>query len=313
MQPPSGPYESQTERMWILKPGAAIPWAQGESINERAMRGPMVAEARDPSRLRIAVLGSGAALGTGMPWQATWAAQFAQKLEQRGQPAECLVAACEGATVRMSMERWRRDLSTLQPDVVFLCHAGTDELTAAALGISDDQRLSDPQRFQAQPGRFDAVRSSARVVQYADWLLDIQNGSYWSWRLQVLDEERLRAAQQTFDVKGVRRVLWSEFLEQTRALGQEIKASGTKLILFPIPGEALLRGRSPVAQGYLTVIEKLAPEAKFTAFSPKKAFQDSGKPVDELYRDGQLSAEGHRILAEFLDTTLGARAGELRR
>jgi hypothetical protein len=68
-----------------------------------------------------------------------------------------------------------------------------------------------------------------------------------------------------------------------------------------------------VAQGYLTVLEKLAPEAQLTAFSPRKVLQDSGKPVDALYRDGQLSAEGHRILAEFLDTTLGARAAELRR
>jgi len=313
LRAPAGPYVLDPQRLWKLKAGEPLPWAPDERVNARCMRGPDVPDARSQTNLRFAVLGSDAALGAGVAWNETWPAMLAAALERSGHPTEVLVAACEGATVRMSLERWRRDVRELQPDLVFVCHAGTDELTAAALGISDEARLADPARFSIEPQRLDALRGALRMSQFADWILDIQSGAYWQWRQQSLDEQRLRAAQQTFDVKGTRRVLWSEFLEQTRILSGEIRLSGANLFLMPIPGEELLRGRSPVARGYLTVVEKLAAEEKLPALSPLSVLQSAKLPIETLVRSAALTPEGHRILAEHLASVLVPRAGELRR
>lgn len=313
LKAPSATYRLDAERLWVLQSGAALPWAPGEKVNARGMRGPEVADARDPARLRIAVLGSDSALGVGVAWSETWPARLAAALEQRGVPTELLVAASESATVRMSLERWRRDLRALQPDVVFICHAGTDELTAAQLGISDEARLADPASFAPQPHALEGLRSAVRICQFGDWLLDIRSGEYWHWRQRALEEQRLRAAQQTFDVKGTRRVLWTDFLAQTRLLKDEVRESGSNPFLFPIPGEALMSGRSPVAGGYLSVVDKLVAEQKVPAFSPLAILQASGKSPAELFRGSALSAEGHRILAEFLVEKIGPRALELRR
>lgn len=228
-------------------------------------------------------------------------------------PTELCVAAYEGATIRMSLELWRRDLAALQPDLLLLCHAGTDELTAAPLATADAERLANPALFQLQATWWEPLRNQVKLCTFGSWILDIQIGEYWDWQQRSLHEQRLRPTQDTFDVKGVRRVIWKEFYDGSRQLIDEARAAGTKVILFPIPGEALLRDRSPVGLGYYSLLEKLSSEAKVTLISARLALLAQAGGIDVSMKDQRLTVEGHRILAEALDAKLGPRAAELKR
>lgn len=312
-QLPSELYESNAERLWKPKASAPLPWASTELTNARGMRGPQLAEQRDPNKLRIAILGSADAMGVGVRWEDCWFTRFAQTLEARGMPTELCVAAYEGATIRMSMELWRRDVAALQPDLVLLCHSGTDELTAASLAATDSERLANPTQYQPQATWWEPLRNQVKLCTFSAWILDIQSGAYWDWQQRNLNEQRLRPAQDTFDVKGVRRVIWKEFYEVSRQLIDETRASGTKVILFPIPSEALLRDRSPVGLGYYSLLEKLSSEAQVTLISARLALLANPTGIDACFQRERLTVEGHRILAETLDAKLGPRAAELKR
>jgi hypothetical protein len=312
-KPPSDLYVADDERLWRLKAATPLPWASTELSNARGMRGPQIADARDPNKLRIAILGSADAMGVGVPWEEAWFTRFAQALQARGMPTELCVAAYEGATIRMSLELWRRDVAVLQPDLVLLCHAGTEELQAAPLAVTDTERLANPKLYQPQASWLEPVRNQVRLGTFAAWLLDIQSGEYWDWQQRSLNEQRLRPAQETFDVKGVRRVLWTEFYERTRQLTEDIRSSGAKVILFPIPGEPLLRDRSPVGQGYHSLLEKLSSDTKVALISARAALLAHPGGVNACLQGQRLNAEGHRVLAEALDSKLGPRAAELKR
>jgi hypothetical protein len=314
-------YQRDERQIWKPVPGAEVPWARGEHLDASGFRSEAVPRERRPGFVRIAILGSDEALGVGLPRAQTWPAYLRQSIEAQGRRAEVLCAAVEESTLRQGLERWRADLRPFRPDLVLCTYAGEMESRAANCGCSDAQRIADNCGLGFPDPRergslLPAALRQARVVQSCAWLADILDGRYWSWRTGQLQEQRLRPAQDGFDVGGVRRVPWKEYLGLTTELRDELAQDGAKLILFPIAGEKALRGKSAAVRGYQTMLLDIALKLKIARLSALELFDKAlagGARVEDFYTDGRLNEGGQRFLARELGKVLLPRLSELGR
>jgi len=315
-----GLYRRDEREIWKPVPGAELPWAPGEHLDESGFRGEPVPLARTPGVLRIAILGADEALGVGMPREKTWPRLLQRAIAARGRSAEILCAAVEGSTLRQGIERWRVEVLPYHPDLLLVTFAGEHESRAAPRGCSDAKRIADNGGLGFPDARLrvsylPAVLQSARVFECARWFGEVLSGEYWDWRGGELQEQRLRPVENDFASPGVRRVSVGEFNALVRTLRDELAAEHCRLMLFPIPGEAAVRGHSGVVRDYQTLLVNAAAREKIPKLSALERFEAAiagGAEATEFFSSGQLSERGHAFLAGELGRDLVPRLAELK-
>lgn len=316
-----GLYQRDAREIWKPVAGAELPWAKGERLNSAGFRGEDVPPGRRPGVLRIAVLGSGEALGVGLPRERCWPFLLRAAIEQHGLQAEILCAAVEDSTIAQGLERWRAEVRTYRPDLVLCTFAGEMESRAAPCGCTDAQRIADNcghgfPDYRERPQPLPEFVREARLVQSGLWLFDVLDGDYWSRRASELEAQRIARAPDVLETGGTRRVPLEDLPGLIGQLDQEVRREDARLILFPIVGERLLRGKSSAVGAYHARLIEIARELKISRFSAWELFKgqiDSGTRVEELFSEGQLSERGQRLLGHQLAKVLLPRLKELQR
>jgi hypothetical protein len=313
-------YRRDAREIWKTVPSAEVPWASGEQLDSAGFRNEEVPLARTPGVVRIAILGSDEALGVGLPRERTWPFLLRQALEERNGKVEILCAAVEGTTLRQGLERWRAEVQPFHPDLVLCTYAGEMESRAANCGCSDSQRIADNcgQGFpdiRERPAPLTGPLRSSRFVQCCDWIADVLDGDYWTWRAGELDAQRLRMAEERFEAAGTRRVPVQEFSALASELHDELAREHVKLILVPITGENAVRAPSSAVRDYQALLLESAKQNKIARLSVLELFDEAlltGARVEDFYGAGLLSEGGHRFLAREIGKVLVHRLSELK-
>ncbi|MBK7644569.1 MAG: hypothetical protein IPJ19_16245 [Planctomycetes bacterium] len=313
-------YERDEREIWKPVPGAEVPWAPGEHLDPSGFRSAPMSLEHTPGVVRIAVLGSGEALGVGLPREQCWSSRLQQVLADAGERVEVLCAAVEDTTLRQGIERWRAEVRPYRPDLVVCTFAGVMEARAANSGCSDDARIEGNcghgfpdyrQRARLLPAWTWRLRS----VQCCAWIADVLDGDYWTWRAGVLDQERLAPLEDRFDAAGTRRVSWKEFSALLPTLRDEVEHEGGKLLLFPITGERALAGLAPAVRDYHAVLLETAQRQKIAKLSGMEFVEAAvreGAQLEDFYAAGQLTAAGSDALARQIGGAIRPRLRDLR-
>ena len=312
-------YQRDAREIWKPVPGARVPWTDGERLDPWGFRGEPLAPERRSGVVRIAVLGSSEALGVGLPRERCWPFLLGAAIAEQGAQAEILCAAVEDSTLAQGLERWRAEVLAFRPDLVLCTYAGEMESRAAPCGCTDAQRIADNcghgfPDLRERPERVPPFAREARLVQSGLWLRDLLGGDYWRARASELEAQRLAARQEFPESRGPRRVSLEEFAALVGQLDEELTRAGAKLILFPIPGEKLLRGESPVVGAYQATLLARAHELQISRLSGWELFERelaAGARVEDLFSDGRLNEGGQRVLGREIAKVLVPRLKEL--
>jgi hypothetical protein len=314
-------YARDAREIWKPLPGAEVPWSKGEHLDASGFRSDPPRPERASGVPRIAILGSSEALGVGLAREHCWPALLHAELETHGLQTEILCAAVEDTTLAQGLERWRAEVRGFAPDLVLCTFAGEMESRAAPCGCSDAQRIADNcghgfPDYRERPAGIPPFAANTRLVQAGQWLVELLDGDYWSWRTRELEALRLAARQEIPEAGGTRRVPLADLQGLVGQLDQEVTRSGAKLILFPIVGEKFLRGKSPAVGAYQATLLEVAHELQISRLTAWELFERevaAGVRIEDLVRDGRLDEAAQRVLSRELARVLAPRLKELRR
>jgi hypothetical protein len=295
----TGLLHADADELWTLRPGAPIPGAAGERVNSRGYRGPELALAKTPGRLRVAVLGGDAAFGSCLPWEETFCAQLVLLLEQAGAPAEVLCAGVPKSSIRQRLEHYRRLVRPHRPDVLVHTFVGDIGYHQAPGGLSDDAKLN---LLRARPDVLDGAGGLC-LQQLAVWLRDVASGAYWRDRFAHLEELRLAGTQGALDWPGVRRVPLGDLAPIFDAMFTDSTADGGRTLVLSLPPIPEVREAAHFA--YVKAMEDWATGRGVAMVRGRSVYlaavQRGEIQVQELaLPQGHPSARAHALIARAL-------------
>ena len=248
--------------LWAPRPGALVRREAGERIGACGFRGPDPARPRDPSVLRIVLLGESSTFGLGVPWEQTCAPCLQAELSRRGLRAEVVNAGVIAHTVRQGLGRYVSAVRPLRPDVVVIAYGAQNE-HAPRKGPSDREKLELARRPQGEgPAAWLALSRHLRVLQLVNWVLLRRDAP----RLLAEREEELRQRGQDParigqpDWPGERRVPLDDFEAALRQLCAEVAADGARPVLCSLPRLPQTEERLPILPRYSEVVMRVAAE-----------------------------------------------------
>jgi hypothetical protein len=289
--------------LWSPRPGAEIPWTDGERINPDGFRGPQLSVERTPGVLRIAAIGGAATLGVGVRWEDTYCARLVQILREMGVRCEILCAGAEEHTVVQGLERWRQVVRVWQPQLVVCTFVGFVDCQQAPQGRVDELRIAE-MRAKPRTAGDGGVRDAVRLLHLASYLRDVVSGVYWEERDFAFTERRLAQTVGQGEWPGQRRVPHDEYVHAMESLLSEIQADRARVILLSIP-------RSPdlpemvAADVYQRAAGIVAQSAGSLLLDGRHALVRSvlyeEVPKEDMFQgDGALSDCSHLAIAQAL-------------
>lgn len=296
-------YRYDPHQIWAPRPGALLPWTNGERINPDGYRGPQLDVERKKGVLRIAFLGGATTLGVGVRYDDTYAALSTRLIGERAMQAECMDAGVEGFSVRQSLERYRDLVRPYRPHVVVLSITFRACYRQATESWTDDERIRAARDFAGDPSQFPDHWPRSRLLQFGHWLVDALDGRYWSERDFDFQQMRLAATSGELDWPGVRRVPIDDFYHSLSLLLQETRQDGAHLALISIPpgpGAYI----PPVNDVYQQVVADFAQREKLVLLDGRSAYLEALRddiPKEDLFQSDDHPSEcGHLQLAEAL-------------
>lgn len=305
MSEPDSLYAYHPRELWAPRPGAVLPWTNGERINPDGYRGPQLEVARTPKTLRIAVIGGAAALGKGVRYEDTFAALVGRYVSEQAMPTEVMNLGVENFSVRQCLERYRDLARPYRPHVVIASLRLEPSYREAPGAVSDDEKIRRA-RLAADEGRsgVDALGGGGlRICQGLNWVRDALSGSYWNERDFQFQLARLSDGSGSLDWPGVRRVHIDDFYHTVSLLYQETKQDGAHLVLLVIP-PAPGANVPPIRDVYFQTLQEFAQRENVILLDGRNTFVDSLREdivKEDLFQADQYPSEcGHALLAEAL-------------
>ena len=296
-------YRFDAHELWSPRPGALLPWTNGERINADGYRGPQLDVERKKGVLRIAHLGGAATFGVGVRYEDTYPALSTRLISERAMPAECLDAGVEGFTVRQCLERYRDLVRPYRPHVVVLSVGFAVCYRQATEGWTDDQRIRAAHEMERSPDQLSEDLPKLRVLQFGRWVADALDGRYWSERDFEFQQMRLAPASGDLDWPGARRVPIDDYYHSLSLLLQETRQDGAHLVLISIPPGPSVP-IPPVNDVYQQVVNNFADQEKLILLDGRNAYLEALRddiPKEDLFQADQYPSEcGHLQLAEAL-------------
>jgi len=309
-------HQRDRSSLWAPRPGAMVDHASGERIDALGFRGPAPAASRDPSVLRVVLLGESSTFGMNLPWDQTCAPQLAQRLAERGIRAEVVNAGVIGHTVCQGLGRYRSAVRGLHPDVVVIAYGAQNE-HAPAQGPGDREKLelaSDER--EGWRTTWLVLSRHLRVLQLCNWMLCRRAAP----ELKAWQDDQARQRSQDPaqigqpDWSGDRRVPLDAFEGTLRELCAEVRADGARPLLCSLPRTPETEARLPILPLYSAVIERLGRELdlpvvdlRAAVLASAAAGQDASSffiPTDTWH----VGARGQTLLAALLADTLAPPA-----
>ena len=299
----AGMYGFESHQLWSPRPGALIPWTNGERINPDGYRGPQINIERPKGSLRVAMLGSAAVLGVGVRWEDTFSSLTARFLTESTMPTEVLCAGVQDFTVRQSLERYRDLVRPYRPHIVVLSISEGLSILQAPSGLTDDQKIallstsSEAACIAARTGH------RLRLLDLASWMRDAIAGEHWEERELEFQRLRLEPTVGSLDWPGVRRVPIDDFYHSLSELLQETRQDGAHLILLSIP-RSPVRPEMQVLDVYARTVLEFCEREKVIHLDARNAYMQAMRediPKEDLFHDDLYpSACGHLQLATAL-------------
>lgn len=297
----SSMYRFDAHELWSPRPGALLPWTNGERINPDGYRGPQLDVERTKGTLRIAFLGGAATLGVGVRWEDTYPALTARFLSERTMPAECLDGGVEDFSVRQVLERYRDLVRPYRPHVVVVSVPQMMSCKQGVEGWTDDQRIRRARALELDPHAAGNQWPCSRLLQFAHWMKDTLDGRYWSERDWEFQQLRLAPTVGDLDWPGARRVPIDDYYQSLSWLLQETRQDGAHLVLLQIPSAPGVFV-PPVADVYQRTLEEFADREKLILLDGRNAYLAAVRddiPKEDLFQSDQYPSEcGHLQLAQ---------------
>jgi hypothetical protein len=310
-------YRFDPHLLWSPRPGARVPWTNGERINPDGYRGPQLNVERPKGSLRIAMLGSAAALGVGVRWEDTYSALTARFLGESTMPTEVLCAGVQDYTVRQSLERYRELVRPYRPHIVVLSISEGLSVLQAPSGLTDDQKIA--QLWTSSEAACIAARTckGLRVFDLVSWVHAAIAGDHWEERELEFQRERLEPTVGDLDWPGVRRVPIDDFYHSLSELLQETRQDGAHLILIAIP-RSPTRPEMPVLDVYARTVQEFCERENVPYLDARNLYiqaMHEDIPKEDLFHDDLYpSACGHlqiaTALTEVIARGISAKAGK---
>lgn len=297
-------YAFHPHQLWAPRPGALLPWTNGERFNPDGYRGPQLNVGRPPKTLRIAVIGGAAALGKGVRYEDTYAALLGRYVTERVMPTEVMNLGVENFSARQCLERYRDLARPYRPHVVILSLRLEPSYREAPGGLSDDEKIKRSRSLgeAGQPHELHGL-ASLRSWQGLEWVSDALDGSYWEDRDFGFHLDRLAHTMGSLDWPGARRVPIDDFYHSLSLLLQETRQDGAHLILLsipPAPGVDI----PPIRDAYQQSLAEFADREKLILLDGRSAFLEALR--EDIVKEDLFSADlfpsecGHAQLADAL-------------
>jgi len=269
--------------LWAPRPGAMVTHEAGERIGARGFRGPEPAHPRDPTALRVVLLGESSTFGMDLPWEQTCAPLLHAGLAERGVRAEVLNAGVIGHTARQGVGRYVSAVRRLRPDVVVIAYGARNEHTPCH-GPNDREKLELARRGPAgEPSLWLALSRHVRVLHLLNWVLLRRDAPLL---MRERDERRRQRAEDPAligqpDWPGDRRVPLDDFEAALSELCAEIEADGARPILCSLPRTTQSEELLPILPLYSEVIARVARERGLTLVDLRAAVFDAAATGDD--------------------------------
>jgi hypothetical protein len=300
-----GLYAFDPQTLWSPRPGALLPWTDGERINSDGYRGPQLEVERPKGTLRIATLGGAACFGVGVHWEETYSARLVSLVGERVMPTEVLDAGVGGYTAVQALWRYRDFVRAYRPHVVILS-VSDQSILQAPQGRTDLERMN---RMRLDPPGLNTGIAGLnwcddlRVAHLGRWIASVYWGSYWRERDAEFHDRRLDKTVGALDWPGVRRLPIDDFYYALAHLLQETRYDGAHLIFLSIPRSPNLPDQ-PVRDIYMKSLYDLAEREHVVVVDARSAYLRAVQediPKEELFIADQYPSDcGHLQIAQAL-------------
>jgi lysophospholipase L1-like esterase len=276
--------EPDPELGWRYRPGAEVALA---TVNERGLRGPVLAPARTPGRERLLFVGDSTCFGIWVELDDTFAARASRALAAaRGHAVEYEIAALPGYSSWHSRVLVRRLVGRQRPDHVVL-YVGAHNDHGSARYYRDAE-------IPARLARRDAAWHRLRTLLLVENAVD-EAWRHWGRKL-VPAEQALRVPPDAFAAN------LRDMLRRTR------EAGAAPLVVSP-PWSARQLADHPAIPRYREALRAVAREEGAALLDLQPLFA-AGDETELYQRDRvHFSAAGHALAARAIAERLAA--GEL--
>ncbi len=306
MEEGSGLHLTDPAQLWLPRPGAPIPWGEGEVVNGLGWRGPERERAAPEGTLRVVTLGDSSTFGLGVSYSESYSNRLEERLQADGHQAQVIDGGVVGFTVRQGIERYRECFSAYRPDVVVAAFGAVND-HYSSLDLPDRQKIAhEKTEFDRRKSVSRWLRDKLRVLHALSWLkLEAHGGK------ERLAEIWLESKRREFDLMkssgrvewpGERRVSLEDFSLALTELKALVEADGGRLILVSMPRKARAERDRPVLTLYSRAVVSLAEREGLQVADARGAFHRAiagGRPENELFINDfwHPSASGHDVIA----------------
>jgi lysophospholipase L1-like esterase len=301
--------EADAETFWKLRPNVVIDQPksilfQGRVSNSLGYRNEELTLARPETTTRIVCFGDSSTFGIGTPQSETWPTQLETSLNSDAEflqtqlPAaspsslvEVINAGVPGYTSYQILQRMRRELKSLAPDVVLLTCANNDFWRW-------DNRTDVEQAKQLAGSSLRNTLMLSRGLQLADeWY------SKWNRKTPQSDSEWARKASLNYfepEEAWTPRVPLAEFEANLQQMAVLCEEQNVPLIFVIWPDQLQAAGKWSVRVAYHDAMLKVASERELLIADVATAFRQRPWSVRCYIPDDivHVNAEGNRIAAE---------------
>jgi lysophospholipase L1-like esterase len=300
-------HRRDVHELWCPIPGATVPWGR-DAIDAAGFRGPELPPAKEPGVVRIAALGDSSTFGHSVEWDQTWCALLPGLLAEQGVRAESINAGVIGSTVRQGLERWRRRVQPLHPDVVVAAYGAVNEHVPAI--VLPDARLIEKGLFEQSPWVVEVqrLRRDLRLLHFFAYCADSLRGGREQLRAAAHQRELWKSHHADeagrIDWPGDRRVSVADFGADLRELARLVEADGGRLVLLAMPRRPSVYRTAPVVEKYTEETFTAGRAAGVPVVDGKAAFAQAiadGATYPDLFADNYHPTPfGHEKLARVL-------------
>ena len=227
LDPNAALFAGHPTRLWTLRPNTEAP-SLGVTLNERAMRGPVIPFEKAPGEQRVLVLGDSVAFGGGAPYEQCFDRRAVELLERDGINGVTFVnLSCPGYSPWQHIDVLGNEGMAYDPDVVIYAFCMNDVV---------DWLWRDVPGHDLSPRRFDSLEVSG-LFRLARGLW--QELRLWSVNRTFRDGRyALEPALQDADTPGVREA-WRILLEHVGQLVTLARERDRRIafLIFPTAGQ----------------------------------------------------------------------------
>lgn len=294
-------------QLWAPRPGADIPWSEGEFVNRHGYRGPVLPKSRKPGVIRIATLGDSSSFGHSVTYEDTYSRQLELALAERGIEAEVLCAGVVGFSLEQGIERYQELVREYEPDVVTLAFGAFNDHLPAPGAIADGDKIKRSIAHNTLGKRLARRSRDFRIGQLADMIR-----SRIADDAMTVDEAVNKGKQRRQVNKGYEKLDWPGirhtpipiFRASLRRALKLIREDGAQPILISMPRTKAKETENPALMPYTRAIEEFADAEDVPLMDARSAFrasEDEGRPWNELLVDiVHPNPKGHALIADGL-------------